>query len=111
MKDSLSNLVDNLSEINNEPRIKFIDSIRSMTNLLSQSIDKISEIGRKISQIDNKEPDNTFTHNMRSLITSLSKSIDNVTEINKKYHMVHYLKIFLTYINYVVEILINLNYY
>ena len=60
-----------------------------MTNLLSQSIDKIAEIDRKVSQIDNKEPDNTFIDNIRSLITSLSKSVDNVSEIKKKYHMVH----------------------
>ena len=63
---------------------KFFDNMRSMTNLLSQSIDKIAEIDRKVSQIDNKEPDNTFIDNMRSLITSLSKSVDNVSEINKK---------------------------
>ena len=33
MQDSLSNLVDNLSAINNkEPKNKFTDSIRSMTD-------------------------------------------------------------------------------
>ena len=33
MQDSLSNLVDNLSEINNkEPKNKFTDSMRSMTD-------------------------------------------------------------------------------
>ena len=33
MQDSLSNLVDNLSAINNkEPKNKFADSIRSMTD-------------------------------------------------------------------------------
>ena len=32
-----------------EPENKFIDTMRSMTDLLSQSIDKVSEIDRKIS--------------------------------------------------------------
>ena len=69
MQDSLSNLVDNLSEINNKkPKNKFIDSMRSMVFLLSQCIDKIS----KISQIDKKEADNTFTDSMRSMIDLLS---------------------------------------
>ena len=73
MQDSLSNLVDNLSEINNKkPKNKFIDSMRSMVFLLSQCIDKISEIDRKISQIDKKEADNTFTDSMRSMIDLLS---------------------------------------
>ena len=50
MQDSLSNLVDNLSGINNnESKNKFTDSLRSMTNLLSQSIDKVSKIDKKIS--------------------------------------------------------------
>ena len=40
MQDSLSNLVDNLSEINNKkPKNKFTDSMRSMTDSFSQSID------------------------------------------------------------------------
>ena len=56
MQDSLSNLVDNLSEINNKkPKNKFTDSMRSMTDSLSQSIDKVSEIDGEISQIDEKE--------------------------------------------------------
>ena len=50
MQDSLSNLVDNLSSINNkEQENEFIDNIRSMKDSLSQSIDKVSEIDRKIS--------------------------------------------------------------
>ena len=84
MQDSLSNFVDNLSEINNEPRSKFTDSMRSITNSLLLSIDKISEIDRKISQIDKKEPDNMFIDNIRSMISSLSQSIDNVSEIDRK---------------------------
>ena len=56
MQDSLSNLVDNLSQINNkEPKNKFTDSMRSMTISLSQSIDKVSKIDREISQTDAKE--------------------------------------------------------
>ena len=85
MPDSLSNLVDNLSEINNkEPKDKFIDSMRSMTDPLSQSINKISQIDRKISLIDIKESENKFIDNMRSTTTSLSQSIDKVSEIDKK---------------------------
>ena len=56
MQDSLSNLVDNVSQINNkEPKNKFTDSMRSMTISLSQSIDKVSKIDREISQTDEKE--------------------------------------------------------
>ena len=56
MQDSLSNFVDNLSGIDNkEPKNKFIDSMRSMMTSLLQSINKISEIDRKIVQIDKKE--------------------------------------------------------
>ena len=55
MQDSLSNLVDNLSSIdNNEPDNKFIDTMRSMMASLSQFIDKVSEINNKISRIDKK---------------------------------------------------------
>ena len=44
MQDSLSNLVDNLSEINNKkPKNKFIDNMRSMIFSVTQSIDKVSE--------------------------------------------------------------------
>ena len=55
MQDSLSNLVDNLSSIdNNEPDNKFIDTMRSMMASLSQFIDKVSEINNKILRIDKK---------------------------------------------------------
>ena len=50
MQSSLSNLVDNLSEINNKEPNKFMDTMRSMTDSLSQSIDKVSKIDKKISQ-------------------------------------------------------------
>ena len=50
MQDSLSNPVNNLSEINNkEPKNTFTDSMRSMTDSLLQSIDEVSEIDNKIS--------------------------------------------------------------
>ena len=51
-----------------------------MISLLSQSINKISEIENKISQIDKKEQENKFTDNMRSMISWLSQSIDKVLE-------------------------------
>ena len=111
VQSSLSNLVDNLSEINNKELNKFMDTMRSMTDSLlqtidkvskidqkisqnkfidntrsmifpvSQSIDKVSEIDRKISHIDNKEPDNTFTDGMRSMVSSLSQSLDKTSII------------------------------
>ena len=105
MKDSLSNLVNNLSGIDNkEPDNKFIDTMRSMMDSLwqsinkisqidrkisqsskkSQSIDKVSKIDKKISQIDKKETENKFTDSMRSMINSLSQSIDKVSEIDNK---------------------------
>ena len=44
MQDSQSNLVDNLSEINNkELENKFTDNMRSMISSLSQSINKITD--------------------------------------------------------------------
>ena len=50
MQDSLSNPVNNLSEINNKkPKNTFTDSMRSMTDSLLQSIDEVSEIDNKIS--------------------------------------------------------------
>ena len=38
--------------------------MRSMTNSLSQSINKISEIDNKISQINEKEQENKFIDNI-----------------------------------------------
>ena len=58
--------------------------MRSMMTSLSQSINKISEIDRKMSQIDKKEPDNKFIDNMRSMMASLSLSIGKVSEIDNK---------------------------
>ena len=58
--------------------------MRSMMTSLSHSINKISEIDRKISQIDKKEPDNKFIDNARSMMTSLSLSIDKVSEVDNK---------------------------
>ena len=68
IQDSLSNLVDNLSETNNKkPKNKSTDSMRSTTNLLSQ--------------IDEKESKNKFIDNMRSMIISLPQSIDKISGI------------------------------
>ena len=71
MQSSLSNLVDNLSEINNKEPNKFMDTMRSMTDSLSQSIDKISKIDQKISQ-------NKFINNMHFTLYSLAQSIDKL---------------------------------
>ena len=85
MPDSLSSLVDNLSEIDNkEPKNKFIDNMRSMMASLLQFIDKVSEIDKKIMRIDKREPENKFTTNMRSKISSLLQSINKTSEIDKK---------------------------
>ena len=72
MQNSISNFVDNLSEINKKPENKFVDTMRSMTDSLSQSIDKISEIDRKILQ------KNKFIDNMRSVVFSLTQSINKI---------------------------------
>ena len=77
MQSSLLNLVHNLSEINNKEPNKFMDNMRSMTDSLSQFVDKVSEIDKKLSQ-------NEFTDNMRSMIFSLTQSIDKVSEIDRK---------------------------
>ena len=73
MQSSLSNLVDNLSEINNKERNKFMDTMRSMADSLSQSTDKISKIDEKISK-------NKFIDNMRSKLFSLTQFIDEVSD-------------------------------
>ena len=44
----------------------------------------ISQIDRKIAQIDKKEPDNDFTDSMRFMISLLSLSINKISEIDKK---------------------------
>ena len=85
MQDSLSNLVDNLSGIDNkEQENKFIDNMRSMVTSLSLSIDKIAEVDKKIMQIDKKEQENKFIDNMRSMMASLSQSIYKISEIDRK---------------------------
>ena len=77
MQSSLSNLVDNLSEIINKEPNKFMDTMRSMTDSLSRSINKVSKTDQNISQ-------NEFTDNMRSMIFSLAQSIDKVSEIKNR---------------------------
>ena len=58
--------------------------MRSMMASLSRSIDKTSEIDRKMMRIDKKEPENKFINNMRSMSVSLLQSIDEVSETDKK---------------------------
>ena len=77
MQSSLSNLVDNLSETNIKEPNKLMDTMRSMTDSLSQSIDKVSKIDQKILQ-------NKFVDNMCSMLFSRKKSIDKVSEIDRK---------------------------
>ena len=86
MQDSLSNLVDNLSGIDNKkPENKFADNMRSMTDSLSQSVDKVSEINREILQIDEKESKNKFIDNTRSTVFLLTQSI-KYQRLIIKYH-------------------------
>ena len=74
MQDSLPKPVDNLYDINNkEPK----NNTRSMT-------DPLSQIDRKISQIDKKEPKNEFIDSMRSKMTLLSQSINKISQIDRK---------------------------
>ena len=54
-----------------------MDTVRSMADSLSRSIDKVSKIDQKILQ-------NEFTDNMRSMMFSLAQSIDKVSEIDRK---------------------------
>ena len=58
--------------------------MRSMMASLSRSIDKTSEIDRKMMRIDKKEPENKFINNIRSMSVSLLQSIDEVSETDKK---------------------------
>ena len=57
--------------------------MRSMTDSLSESIDKVSEIDRELLQIDEKESKIKFIDNMRSMVFSLTQSINKISEINK----------------------------
>ena len=81
MQDSLSNLVDNLSNINNK---KPKDNMRSMIYLLLHPVIKISEINKKIPQIDKEKLKNKITDNMRSMIDPLLHLVNKISEINKK---------------------------
>ena len=72
MQSPLSNLLDNLSEINNKKPNKFVNAMRFMTDSLSQSI-------------DNKKPDNTFTDGMRSMVSSLSHLLIKYQKLTKIY--------------------------
>ena len=58
--------------------------MRSMMASLSQSINRISGIDKKISQTGKKGTENKFTDNMRSMISLPSQSIDKVSEIDRK---------------------------
>ena len=51
---------------------------------LSQSINKVSEIDKKIMWIDEKEPENKFIDNIRSMMASLPLPIHKVSEIDRK---------------------------
>ena len=60
--------------------------MRFFMDSLLKSVNKVSEINIKISQVDNEESDNKFTDNMRFMIYSLSKYVNKISEIDKKYH-------------------------
>ena len=69
MQSSLSNFLENLSEIDNKEPNKSMDTMRSMIDSLSKSIDKVSKIDETLSQ-------NESTDNMRYIIFSLAQSIE-----------------------------------
>ena len=78
MTASLSNLVEDISEINKkEPQNEFINSMRSMSASLSSLIDDGSEINKK-------ETENEFIGIKRSMLASLSSITNDLSEINKK---------------------------
>ena len=56
--------------------------MRFMTDSLSQSINKISQINKEMHQTD----ENKFIDNMRSMVFSLAQSINKISEIIMKYH-------------------------
>ena len=58
--------------------------MRPMADSLLESIDKVSDINKKISQIDKKELEDKFIDNMRSMTTLLSQDTDKVSDIDKK---------------------------
>ena len=60
--------------------------MRYMSDSLSQSIDKVSEINREILQIDEKESKNQLIDNMRSIMTSLSQQLIKCQRLIIKYH-------------------------
>ena len=74
MQSSLSSLVDNLSDINNKEH----------ENVMRFMIDSLSQIDKKVSQIDKKKLKYKFIDNMRSKMTSLSQSINKKSQINRK---------------------------
>ena len=61
---SLSSLIDNLPEINNntkEPEDEFINNMRSMTALLSSHINNLSELNKREPE---KESENEFINSL-----------------------------------------------
>ena len=57
-----------------------------MMDSLWQSINKISQIDRQVSQSSKKQQENKFIDNIKSMMTSLSQPINKISEIDKKYH-------------------------
>ena len=62
--------------------------MRFMIDSLLKSVNKISEIDKKIAQIDNKELDNKFIDNMRSMMDSLLQSVNKISEIDQKISLI-----------------------
>ena len=55
-----------------------------MNDSLSQSLNKISQINRKMSQSAKKELENKIIDNMRPMMTSLSQCINKISETDRK---------------------------
>ena len=84
IQNSLSNLVNDLSEINKqEPADEFIDAFRSMSTLLSHLVNYLSVINSKKIELENK-----FIDNFRTMLASRSHSADEIYEIDKKISLI-----------------------
>ena len=76
MQHSLSNLVNNLSGIDNKELKELKDKILQIDKKKLEN--KLSQIDQKVSQIDKKELKNKFADSMRSKMVSLKQSINKI---------------------------------
>ena len=77
-----SKSINNDIKATKESDNKITDNIRFMMDSLLKSVNKLSEIDKKVSHIDNK-----FTYNVRFMIDLLLKSVNKIQRLikNNKY--------------------------